>query len=583
MILKKHFLLFLFISFLIIFALGRIVFALYNMDIEHLSPMAMLQVSLQGLLLDCRTSALLLLVPALCSLQQRISLKTLLIPYYILVAIVLILAVGADIIMYEFWKFKLSAVVISYAMSPEAATSSVEPIFLFTRIGCTLISILLLITLLSLLTPKHAIRQGRMTLLMVILSLIPIGISQAYRSNTSLFRNHMATNSLYAFVTSFWAQHTFNIMPKQSAKATYDSLYVQNTGSDIQDTLLNTKRPNILIIQVESFGGKFIKELGGLPNVAPQMSRLIPEGIFFTSYYSNSFRTDRGTVSLQSGITAHPTISLMRERKLHTHLASLPLALKKAGYETAYLYAGPMTNMNKRQYLEDLSIDTLYDYTAFTPQQLNSSWGAHDGMAAYRLLQLLDERKHQTQPWMFTFQTISSHEPWIVPYHRLSDAKLNAFAYTDDVIGQFIDTLKNKAKLWDNLLVIIIPDHGYLYEQTYEHPDFFHAPMLWLGGAIRHPHSINTLMNQSDIAATLLAQLALPADQFIWSRNILSRKYTRPMVYCTFPAGVMLKDKSGTIIYDLTARHPIVKQGAASSKHIHTARALLQYSYDQLK
>ena len=45
--------------------------------------------------------------------------------------------------------------------------------------------------------------------------------------------------------------------------------------------------------------------------------------------------------------------------------------------------------------------------------------------------------------------------------------------------------------------------------------------MIWLGGAVKEPMVIDTYANQTDLAATLLYQLNLPHDSFIFSRDIL--------------------------------------------------------------
>ena len=60
--------------------------------------------------------------------------------------------------------------------------------------------------------------------------------------------------------------------------------------------------------------------------------------------------------------------------------------------------------------------------------------------------------------------------------------------------------------------------------------------MIWLGGAVKEPMVIDTYANQTDLAATLLYQLNLPHDSFIFSRDILdpgSPKYA----FYTFPTG----------------------------------------------
>lgn len=597
---RKTFLASLFFLLLACFGLSKFVFMLYNGDVEPVSFFGMLGVWLRGLPLDIRTACLLMLVPALVSLQTRITWRRLLIPYYIIVAVCIACITGGNIVMYEFWRFNLNAVVLSYAMSPEGATSSVSTWFLVSRVGTTVLYAIALASCFIHLTPKDKKVKpksySRLKLknlnpiinwhpytwhiFFVIVSVLPVGISLCYRQGCSLMRNHAAVNPVYGFVTSFWASSTFDVMPSAEADKVFQELYADNDGDDIQDTLLVNQRPNILVVQLESFSGKFVKEMGGEPDVTPQLSRLIPQGVWFSNYYSNSFRTDRGTVSLQSGHVAHPTVSLMREKEYHPMLASLPKALKDAGYDTYYMYAGPMTNMGKMDFIRQLSVDTIYDKAAFTPEELETAWGAHDGTAAYKMVSWLQNMKAGT-PWYFTFQTLSSHEPWVVPYHRLADEKLNAFAYTDDVLGQLITTLQN-SPIWDNLLVIVIPDHGYLWKQTFEDPEFFHSPMLWLGGAVKCPKQVDVLMSQSDIAATLLAQMQLPHDQFRWSRNVFSKGYTHPSVYCNYPAGLMLRDSTGTTVFDITACKPITQTPSPSEERIRRARALLQVSYEEL-
>lgn len=43
-----------------------------------------------------------------------------------------------------------------------------------------------------------------------------------------------------------------------------------------------------------------------------------------------------------------------------------------------------------------------------------------------------------------------------------------------------------------------------------------------VGGAVREPRRIDVYGSQHDIAATLLAQLALPHDEFVFSKDMLN-------------------------------------------------------------
>ena len=263
----------------------------------------------------------------------------------------------------------------------------------------------------------------------------------------------------------------------------------------------------------------------------------------------------------------------MKHPEWHDRLPSLAKSLEREGYATSYLYAGAMTNMGKRDYLEHMHFSQLIDESAFAPEELTGSWGADDSTSAMRVYHEI-ARRDTSQHWFMAYQTLSSHEPWRVPYHRLEDEKLNAFAYTDECLGLLVDSLRTLPH-WDNMLVILLPDHGFLYKQSYEDPEFFHSPMLWMGGAIREPRRMDVLMNQSDLCATLLSQMGIRHDDYPWSRNVLSRQYTRPFVYCNFPAGFMVRDTEGTTIYDLTADEVILEQPVDDRHRERMGKAIL--------
>lgn len=80
----------------------------------------------------------------------------------------------------------------------------------------------------------------------------------------------------------------FNFFEEEKRAGLFDGLYPSTDGDSIIE-VLNTKRPNILIILMESYGGTFIEPLGGIPDVAPHFNRLTEEGVFFTNCYANSF------------------------------------------------------------------------------------------------------------------------------------------------------------------------------------------------------------------------------------------------------------------------------------------------------
>ena len=595
-----HFLEYLYCHLLIVFLIGRVGFVLNNRDIEKLSFLDAASACWRGFVEhDLMVAAMLLAIPWLVGLfairHYGFRLRAWLTPYYIVMGLAVAAIIVADAVMYEYWQFKLGMVVLSYAASPEGATNSVSLSFILIRVVLMLLLALWTVVPCIFLTPKtlptgNTERLWYRNISIIWIFLLVSGVLWMHQGDVytskphpTQLANHAAVNPVYAFAKSIRLTKNYdkryNLLSEEDRSDLFKGLYPE-PANDVQDSLLIQQRPDILVVFIEGFGSRFVEELGGLPDVAPGWKRFIPEGIFWENYYSNSFRTDRGTVSAFSGWLSYTDIGLMRQAEVHSSLPSLARSLAKEGYETGYIYGGAMTNMGKRKYLEDMGFANLYDDTAFSSEEKSGCWGVNDSTALQKACKLISEWKDGHH--FLVAQTLSSHEPWDVPYHRLDDKILNAFAYTDYSIACMIDSLKRLPE-WDNLLVIMIPDHGYLYKQSYKDPGFFRAPMLWMGGAIKAPRRMQVLMNQSDIAATLLSQLGISHDEYIWSRNVLSQTYTYPFVYCNYPAGLLFADSTGTSIYDLDGNAVMMEEPADEGLRIVRAKAILQTSYDQLE
>ena len=213
-----------------------------------------------------------------------------------------------------------------------------------------------------------------------------------------------------------------------------------------------------------------------------------------------------------------------------------------------------------------------------------SKWGVPDNITFKRLLAMLKEREGQKEPWFTAFLTLSSHEPFEVPFKKFEDKHLNAFAFTDDCIGKFIKEFR-KSPQWDNTLIVLLPDHGIPYPKKGERfaPHFFRIPMIWTGGAVKGPMEVGRIANQTDLAATLLAQLGLPHGEFGFSRNVLDKSYTNEFAFYSFVNGFCYLDHTGVSVYDNAANHVFYKEGAAGDDaRVKKGKAILQTLYDKV-
>ena len=411
-------------------------------------------------------------------------------------------------------------------------------------------------------------------------------VGQVYYSD-DLFLNHSAVNPIFSFIYSLSKIQdygdTYNFYDEEERSALFDSLYT--TDGTISDTLLKSTRPNIVTIILEGMGSVFIDELGG-KSIAKNFSKLCSEGVLFTNCYANSYRTDRGLISLLSGYSSFPQISVMKSPVKSQSLPAIASSLSKAGYHNTFLYGGDINFTNMKSYIFSGGYNTLMADTDFPSEAKKHQWGVNDDVTFDTLCSIID-RQPKDRNWHVTLLTLSSHEPWIVPHNSIPDEKIaNAFAYTDSCLGVFVDKMKKSAE-WENMLIICVPDHTVSsYPRDADRTDRRrnHIPLLMLGGAVKEPKRIEALCNQSDLAATLLAQLQLPTDEYKFSRNILSPAYRYPFAYHTFNNGVEFIDSTGFSMLDLNAG-AILKEEPADSAHnrLKRAKAILQSTYNDYK
>ena len=407
-------------------------------------------------------------------------------------------------------------------------------------------------------------------------------IGQAYFSSNQLL-NHSAVNPVFSFLSSLGKSGsyvvTYEYMTDDECRQLTDSLfYTDSTGAD---TLLTTRRPHIVLIVMESCGGQFT-EIGGHEEITPNLNRLMHEGVSFSECYANSWRTDKGMVSILSGYPAFPVTSIMKVPERSRKMPSIALSLQQAGYQNTFYYGGDINFTNMRSYVLSTGYDRLVWKTDFSSSdQSSSQWGVKDETMFDTLLRDIKDEKPD-KPWMKTLLTLSSHEPWDVPTKVLDDEVYNAFNYLDQCIGRFIDELR-KTPAWQHTLVVILPDHGYRYKGIDESTRLYnHIPMLWVGGAVRQPVVIDRLCNQSDLAATLLGQLGISHDEFRFSRDVAGTSYRHPMAYHNSSSHVSVYDSTGWMAYDLDAGSMIVSEGNDALRLLRLAQALLQLTSHDL-
>lgn len=592
--------------------LYKILFLLIDTGDSQFSTGDCLNVLFYGLPHDFAVAGYFTAIPlliAIISVFRTLLVEKFLTGYNGFTAFVFTLAFLADITLYPYWEFKLDASVLMYIDSPANAFASIAVwhiiVLILLLCGGTYGIFRLLKSACAQCikgfklpgNSKRPLTENRWALLCLhvfIGGLIFLGIRGGISESTNNIGtvyfsdkeilNHAAVNPVFSFLYSYINMEDFTKEYRFFEESEREGIFAMLYPKDdtVSDTLLNCRRPNVITIILEGMSAELIEELGGMKGVTPNFSRIAKEGVLFTNCYANSFRTDRGLICALSGYPSFPKTSVMKSTAKSQKLPSLASSFAKAGYTNTFIYGGDINFTNMRGYLYSTGYRrAIADKDFSAAERSTHRWGAGDDIVFNRLYETIMEQN--SSPWHITCLTLSSHEPWTVPYDRIKgDEVANSFAFTDEELGKFIERLKQSGK-WDSTLVILISDHsvvGYPKGITQTDKGRNRIPLLLTGGAIKEPKRIEALCNQQDLAATILPQLGLSGKEFPFSRNVLSPSYRYPFAYHCFNNGFSIIDSTGFTVYDLDSRKTIHNEPAkGGEERLRRAKAILQTTY----
>lgn len=521
--------------------------------------------------------------------------------YLLVIAAVAATAFAANLALYEYWAFPLDSSVLQYLASPKEALASVTA-------GQLLLQLLVAAAVfggmawcyprvLRLYDPaRRSTHRAGSTLVLLLaagvlflpirggVSVATANVSKVYFSGR-MFLNHAAVNPLFSFLSTLSdgddALYEYEFFPEPERAAIFEPLRGDLPAGIGTDTLLRTRRPNVVLFLVESFGRSTVDERVGGEPVAPEFQRLKGEGVYFDNLFANSFRTDRGTVAVLSGFPAQTKMSVMKLPVKSQRLPSIARSLRREGYATSFYYGGDLNFTNTASYLYGTGFDRLTWQKDLHFDAPTSKWGYADDVVIDAFTDHVLAEAASQRPFFAAMLTLSSHEPFDVPFAKFDDPMLNAMAFTDACLGRFVERVR-QTPVWDDLLVILIADHAYPYPYGIANSDALRhrIPMLWLGGAVRRPAVVETYGSQSDLAATLLAQLGIAHGDFLFSRDLFDPARPKFGYWC-FNNGFGVADAGGTTIFDCTSARVISPDSTAAQ--LRDGKAMLQTTYKAIR
>jgi phosphoglycerol transferase MdoB-like AlkP superfamily enzyme len=599
---------------IVFFALARTVFLLYNfqeLSTDKIPFWDIISGYWFGLKLDIATACYFLVIPLLIVLVQSVFTTRWLNKVnriYTAVLIVLFsLITATELGIYPEWGTKLHYKALMYITHPTEIYQSSNSLTFF---------ILLLITIVMsfvgiFLYRKFFYKEVRFTyhywmrplgIILIAVPLmfigmrggiqqIPINQSQSYYSKYNILNLASVNSGFNLFISvsenmANFNKNPFELYPKKEAEAEVKRIFY--TPSDSTLDLLTTKRPNVVLIILESWSADLIESLGGTPGITPQFHKLEKGGVLFTNLISSGTRSEQGMACIFGGFPGHAISSITVQPDKYPKMPSLPKVLKKQGYQTSYYYGGQLIYGNIKGYIMSNGFDKVREVYDFGNDVIKGKLGVHDEFVLERQHKELNATK---EPFFSALFTLSSHSPFDQPMPEMlhwnvkERQYLNSAYYTDDCLGKYFAKV-SKEPWYKNTLFILVADHSHGSNKDWPRstPMFHHIPMLFYGDVIKPEYrgiKCDHLGGHHDLAATLLHQLNVDAKPFRWSIDLLNP--TSPAYgYFSFEEGVGWVRKSGYFAYDERMKHYYQLRLPANEKDsiLKEGKSFLQVLFD---
>ena len=316
-------------------------------------------------------------------------------------------------------------------------------------------------------------------------------------------------------------------------------------------------RPNIVLVQCESFS-MYKSSMSGNPlNTTPYFDTLCSKGIFFEKCFTPHFSTARGLFAILSGIP---------DAQLFKFSSRNPLAVQQhtivnnfEGYSKHYFLGGSAEFNNFEGLLKNIDDLQMHTEDSFKSPKINV-WGISDKDLFLETNEVL---KKENKPFFAYIQTSGNHRPYMVPLNDTADFKLitivedelrkygfesveefNAFRYFDYCIMKFIEAAK-KETYFHNTIFVFVGDHGLAGNATEMYPAVWtdqrltdeHVPLLFYAPELLPAQKRGEVVSQIDILPTIAGMLHQSYVNTALGRDLLDPAKKNNYAFITNTAG----------------------------------------------
>ncbi len=343
-------------------------------------------------------------------------------------------------------------------------------------------------------------------------------------------------------------------MPQYMEAAVADSIF--NPIQQIKpNELLGGRRPNIVLVILESFGTAHIKSLSEVypkqqESQTPFLDSLINQGFVFSNTYQTGRRSIDAMPSLWASLPSFKLQFLSFPHAASSTIHGLPKALAELGYTSAFLHGGSNRSMNFQSFGLQCGVSEFWfreDYEKeFGSKGFDNHWGIFDHIF---LPYAADKIATLKEPFFATVFTLSSHHPYVIPdefkgkFPKGTTDIDETIAYSDHALRIFFEQISQKP-FYDNTLFVFVADHasGADNEIYNKVPRNYRIPLLFYMADGSFKGRCNKMAKHLDFMPTILGLLGYEKPVFSLGRDLFDETTT--------PRGVIYSNGTFNLVSD---------------------------------
>ncbi|MBC7913200.1 MAG: sulfatase-like hydrolase/transferase [Pyrinomonadaceae bacterium] len=298
------------------------------------------------------------------------------------------------------------------------------------------------------------------------------------KKSANLIQNELGNLSALGYSNPLSAAHDF--FPADSANTfseaeAYDKLFETTP----KNTFLEKNKPNVVFVFMESMSNYNMKFDSEKMNLLGNLRKHFQSDLVFSNFVSS------GNITIQSleYLMVNSPVSLSQTKYRFTQFpSSVAIPFKNAGYETNFITGGKVNWRSMDEFAAKQQFDEIKGMEHIDSSLKNcksNKWGVYDEYLFDYVYDKISAKK--STPGFYFIQTTTNHTPFELPSdykpypiaipdslkpallvnEQLAIKNLNAFQYSNNSLGTFLDKIKNSS-LGKNTIVVVTGDHNNL-------------------------------------------------------------------------------------------------------------------------